>query len=69
LNTLHNTTAANPNALAESQALNPYFGSIHVPLALTILLTRIKGVKEIMLFGPVMLAMGNQRLAGNCINA
>ncbi len=35
LNTLHNTTAANPNALAESQALNPYFGSIHVPLALT----------------------------------
>lgn len=35
LNTLHNTTAANPNALAESQALNPYFGSIHVPLDLT----------------------------------
>jgi serine/threonine protein kinase len=35
LNTLHNATAANPNALAESQALHPYFGSIHVSLALT----------------------------------
>lgn len=35
LNTLHNTTANNENALAESQAINPYFGSIHVPLPLT----------------------------------
>jgi len=35
LNTLHNTTPGNENALAESQALNPYFGSIHVSLDLT----------------------------------
>ena len=35
LNSLHNTTAANDNALAESQALHPLFGSIHIPLELT----------------------------------
>ena len=31
LNTLHNVTAKNANALAESQALNEFFSAIHVP--------------------------------------
>ncbi len=35
LNTLHNTTAANEGALAESQARSPYFGAIHVHSPLT----------------------------------
>jgi serine/threonine protein kinase len=32
LNTLHNVSASNENALAESQALSPYFGQLHVPV-------------------------------------
>lgn len=35
LNTLHNVTAENENALAEAQALSEFFGSIHVPLEIT----------------------------------
>lgn len=35
LNTLHNVTAENENALAEAQALSPFFGSIHVSLEVT----------------------------------
>jgi len=35
LNTLHNLTSNNENALAESQAMNPFFGHIHVPLKIT----------------------------------
>ncbi len=35
LNTLHNTTAMNENALAESQAQSPFFGFIHIPLKIT----------------------------------
>ncbi len=35
LNTLHNVTAENENALAEAQALSRFFGSIHVPLEVT----------------------------------
>jgi serine/threonine protein kinase len=35
LNTLHNATVNNENALAESQAVNPYFGYIHVPSKVT----------------------------------
>lgn len=32
LNSLHSVSANNENALAESQALSPYFGRIHVPV-------------------------------------
>ena len=35
LNTLHNATSEDENSLAESQARNPYFGSIHVSLPQT----------------------------------
>jgi serine/threonine protein kinase len=35
LNTLHNLSAGNENALAESQALSPDFGSIHIPTRVT----------------------------------
>ncbi|CAB1075006.1 hypothetical protein D1AOALGA4SA_2826 [Olavius algarvensis Delta 1 endosymbiont] len=35
LNTLHNVTPNNSNTLAESQAVNKYFGPIHVKLDLT----------------------------------
>ncbi len=35
LNTLHNLTPANLNSLAEAQALNQYFGAIHVPASIT----------------------------------
>ena len=35
LNTLHNATAEDENSLAESQARNPFFGSIHIPLLQT----------------------------------
>lgn len=35
LNSLHNVTPSNENALAEAQAQNKFFGSIHVPLDLT----------------------------------
>jgi len=35
LNTLHNTTAMNENALAESQAQSNFFGFIHIPLKIT----------------------------------
>jgi serine/threonine protein kinase len=35
LNTLHNVTAENENALAEAQATNEFFGYIHVPLEVT----------------------------------
>jgi len=35
LNTLHNATVNNENALAESQAVNPYFGYINVPSKVT----------------------------------
>lgn len=31
LNSLQNTTGSNENSLAETQALNPFFGRIHVP--------------------------------------
>jgi serine/threonine protein kinase len=31
LNSLHSRSAASENALAESQALNPFFGHVHVP--------------------------------------
>jgi serine/threonine protein kinase len=33
LNSLQNTTGSNENSLAETQALNPFFGLIHVPSA------------------------------------
>lgn len=36
LNTFHNLSPSNENSLAESQAQNKFFGSIHVPLDLTI---------------------------------
>ena len=35
LNSLHNASVNNENALAESQALSSYFGYIHVPLKVT----------------------------------
>jgi serine/threonine protein kinase len=35
LNTLHNTSATNEGALAETQALSPFFGTIHVESPLT----------------------------------
>lgn len=35
LNSLQNTTGSNENALAESQAMNPFFGFIHVPSKVT----------------------------------
>ena len=35
LNSLHNVTANNENALAESQAINPFFSHIHVSLRVT----------------------------------
>ncbi len=35
LNTLHNTTADNDGALAETQAISPFFGFIHVPSPLS----------------------------------
>lgn len=35
LNRLHNTTPENEYALAESQALSPFFGKIHAPLIIT----------------------------------
>lgn len=35
LNSLHNATVNNENALAESQAISPYFGYIHVHLKVT----------------------------------
>lgn len=40
LNTLHNVTAENENALAEAQALSEFFGNIHVPLEITDLVER-----------------------------
>lgn len=54
LNSLHNVTPANENALAEAQAQNSFFGSIHVSLELTDLikdyLTSIEG-KHVILTG------------------
>lgn len=35
LNSLHNASVCNENALAEAQALSPFFGHIHVPLKVT----------------------------------
>lgn len=35
LNSLHNASVNNENALAEAQAVSPYFGHIHVPLKVT----------------------------------
>lgn len=35
LNTLHNLTPANENALAESQALSPFFGSVQIEMPIT----------------------------------
>jgi serine/threonine protein kinase len=35
LNSFHNATAEDENSLAESQAQNPFFGTIHIPLAQT----------------------------------
>lgn len=47
LNTIHNATPANENALAESQAINPYFGQIQVQHEITEhILKKIEELKE-----------------------
>lgn len=44
LNSLHNLNASGANALAESQALSPYFGELYEPFALTE--TLVKSLSE-----------------------